>query len=218
MPRVSVERVIYKITTFGKTLGTGVVPAEGSPMLQDSGPIYRPWEESPKFLYESSSDGDLILSSVIKVSFYHSVILQRVVLDPCPSALLCSEADTQELKGCHFEAYRFDAPPYKLEWLRIRSSLCICHFSSVVRDKISDSESPFEREPNAFDGESLNDQWDTNSEAVSLDAEGGEDTDVKIVSEGTSYVPTYGIRKGLMKRQPVPLAVVYSDGSHAGAN
>ncbi|CAL2257077.1 unnamed protein product [Prunus armeniaca] len=44
--------------------------------------------------------------------------------------------------------------------------------SSAIRDKMSDSESPFESEPNAFDGESSDDQWDTNSEAVSLDAEG----------------------------------------------
>ncbi|CAL2265754.1 unnamed protein product [Prunus armeniaca] len=79
----------------------------------------------------------------------------------------------------------------------------------------SDSESPFEGEPNAFDGESSDDQRDTNSEVVNLDAEGGEDTDVEIISEGASSIPTHGIRKGLMIRQPTPLAVVYRDDSHA---
>ncbi|CAL8169204.1 unnamed protein product [Prunus armeniaca] len=83
---------------------------------------------------------------------------------------------------------------------------------------MSDSESPFEREPNAFDGESFDDKKDTNSEAVSLDVEGGKDTDVEILNEGTSSVPTHGIGKGLMTRQPVPLVVVYSNDSHAGVN
>ncbi|CAL8150037.1 unnamed protein product [Prunus armeniaca] len=83
---------------------------------------------------------------------------------------------------------------------------------------MSDSESPFEREPNALDGESSDDQGDTNSEAVSLNAEGGKDTDVKILGEGTSSVPTHGIGRGLMTTQPVPLVVVYSVSSHADAN
>ncbi|CAL9021502.1 unnamed protein product [Prunus brigantina] len=60
--------------------------------------------------------------------------------------------------------------------------------------------SPFESEPNAFDGESSDDQWDTNSEAVSLDAKGGEDTNVEILGEGPSSVPTHGIGKGLMTK------------------
>ncbi|CAL8112837.1 unnamed protein product [Prunus armeniaca] len=83
---------------------------------------------------------------------------------------------------------------------------------------MSDSKSPFEREPNAFDGETLDDQWDTSSEAVSLGAEGGEDTYVEILSEGPSSIPTHCIRKGLMTRQPVPLDVVYHDGSHVSVN
>ncbi|CAL9021039.1 unnamed protein product, partial [Prunus brigantina] len=83
---------------------------------------------------------------------------------------------------------------------------------------MSDSESPFEREPNAFDGESSDDQWDTSSEAVSLNAECGEDTDVEILSEGPSSVPTHIIGKGLMTKQPVPLAVVYRDDSRAGVD
>ncbi|CAL9020942.1 unnamed protein product [Prunus brigantina] len=88
---------------------------------------------------------------------------------------------------------------------------------SFVRG-MSDSESPFEREPNAFDGESSDDQWDTSSEAVSLNAECGEDTDVEILSEGPSSVPTHSIGKGLMTKQPVPLAVVYRDGRRAGVD
>ncbi|CAL8162418.1 unnamed protein product [Prunus armeniaca] len=79
-----------------------------------------------------------------------------------------------------------------------------------------DSESLFESEPNAFDGESSDDQRGTSSEAVSLDAKGGKDTDVEILGEGPSSVPTHDIGKGLMTKQPVPLVVVYRDGSHAG--
>ncbi|CAL8094078.1 unnamed protein product [Prunus armeniaca] len=81
---------------------------------------------------------------------------------------------------------------------------------------MSDSESLFESETNAFDGESSNNQWDTNSEAISLNAEGKEDTDVEILGEGPSSVPTHGIDKGFMTRQLVPLAMVYCEGSRAG--
>ncbi|CAL9024700.1 unnamed protein product, partial [Prunus brigantina] len=81
---------------------------------------------------------------------------------------------------------------------------------------MSDSESLFESEPNVFDGESSDDLFSSNSEAVSLDVEGGEDTDVKILSEGSSSVPTHDIGKGLMTKQPMLLAVVYCDGSHVG--
>ncbi|CAL2276292.1 unnamed protein product [Prunus armeniaca] len=83
---------------------------------------------------------------------------------------------------------------------------------------MSDSESPFEREPNTFDGESLDDHGDFDSEAVSLDAESGANTDVEIIDVGTSSVPTHDIGKGLMTSQPMSLAVVYSDRSHAKAH
>ncbi|CAL2253393.1 unnamed protein product [Prunus armeniaca] len=79
---------------------------------------------------------------------------------------------------------------------------------------MSDSESPFESELNAFDRESSDDLFDTNSEAMSLDAEAGEDSDVEIIDEGASSVPTHDIGNGLMTRQLVPLAMVYRDGSH----
>ncbi|CAL8101598.1 unnamed protein product [Prunus armeniaca] len=94
------------------------------------------------------------------------------------------------------------------------------HMSDPHRPFIlmSDSESPFESESNAFNGELSNDQWDTNSEAVSLGAEGGEDTNVEIIGEGANFVPTHDIEKGLMTRQPIPLAVVYRDGSYAGVD
>ncbi|CAL2224576.1 unnamed protein product [Prunus armeniaca] len=78
-----------------------------------------------------------------------------------------------------------------------------------------DSESLFESEPNAFDGESLDDQRGTSSEAVSLNAKGGEDTYVEILGEGPSFFPTHDIGKRLMTKQPVPLVVVYRDNSRA---
>ncbi|CAL2231763.1 unnamed protein product [Prunus armeniaca] len=51
--------------------------------------------------------------------------------------------------------------------------------STYDHDKLLmfDSESPFEREPNVFDGELLNDRQDTNSEALDLDSAESEDAD-----------------------------------------
>ncbi|KAL6272363.1 hypothetical protein ACE6H2_023055 [Prunus campanulata] len=83
---------------------------------------------------------------------------------------------------------------------------------------MSDSESPFEREPNTFDEESSDGQGDSSSETSSLDAESGEDTDVEVISERISSVPTHDIGKGLMTSQPMPLSVVYKDDSHTGLN
>lgn len=80
---------------------------------------------------------------------------------------------------------------------------------------MSDSESQFGSEPNAFEGESSDSLFDSDNEAVGSDAEDGEDTDIEILGEGLSSVPTHGIRKGLMT-QPMSLAVVYHDGSYVG--
>ncbi|CAL8999814.1 unnamed protein product [Prunus brigantina] len=79
---------------------------------------------------------------------------------------------------------------------------------------MSDSKSPFESEPNAFEGESSDGLFDSNSEAVSLGAEDGEDTDVEILGECPSSVPTHGIGKGLMTQHPMSLAVVYRNGTY----
>ncbi|KAI5335005.1 hypothetical protein L3X38_025138 [Prunus dulcis] len=76
---------------------------------------------------------------------------------------------------------------------------------------MSDSESPLESKPNTFDGESSDGLFDIDNEAMSLDAECGEDTDVEILGEGPSSVPIHSIRKRLMTKQPMPLAVVYRD-------
>ncbi|CAL2228809.1 unnamed protein product [Prunus armeniaca] len=80
---------------------------------------------------------------------------------------------------------------------------------------MSDSESFSEREPNAFDGESSDGLFNSDNEAVSPAAEGGSDTDVEILGEGPSSVPSHGIGKGLVTA-PVPLSIVYSDGRHVG--
>ncbi|CAL2228783.1 unnamed protein product [Prunus armeniaca] len=77
------------------------------------------------------------------------------------------------------------------------------------------SESFSEREPNAFDGESSDGLFNSNNEAVSPAAEGGSDTNVEILGEGPSSVPSHGIGKGLMTA-PVPLYIVYSDGCQVG--
>ncbi|CAL8115901.1 unnamed protein product [Prunus armeniaca] len=79
---------------------------------------------------------------------------------------------------------------------------------------MSDSESGFESEPNAYEGESSDGLFDSNSGAVGPDAEGGEDSDVEIIGEAPSSVLTHGIGKGFMTTQPVPLTVVYHDSSH----
>ncbi|CAL2239064.1 unnamed protein product [Prunus armeniaca] len=78
---------------------------------------------------------------------------------------------------------------------------------------MSDSESFSEREPNAFGGESSDSLFDSDSEAAVLDAGDGSDTDVEILGEGPSSVPTHGIGKGLITA-PAPLAIVYSNGRH----
>ncbi|CAL8174195.1 unnamed protein product [Prunus armeniaca] len=78
-----------------------------------------------------------------------------------------------------------------------------------------DSESFSERKPNAFGEESSDGLLDSDSEAAGPDAGDGSDTDVEILGEGPSSVPTHGIGNGLMTA-PVPLAIVYSDGRHVG--
>ena len=82
---------------------------------------------------------------------------------------------------------------------------------------MSDSESSFGSEPNAFD-EELSSGWDTSSGAASLGAESREDTDVEVIGEEIVSVPTHGIGKGLMTGQPLPLVAVYKDGTRFGTS
>ncbi|KAI5322918.1 hypothetical protein L3X38_031990 [Prunus dulcis] len=70
------------------------------------------------------------------------------------------------------------------------------HSKLPTISKMSDSESPFRNEPNAFDGE-LSSGWDTSSEAVSLGAEGVEDTDDELFGEEVQSAPVHGVGKGL---------------------
>ncbi|CAL8992685.1 unnamed protein product [Prunus brigantina] len=58
----------------------------------------------------------------------------------------------------------------------------------------------------------------SDNEAIGLDAEDGSDTDIEILGEGPSSVPTHGIGKGLIVRQPEPLVAIYRDVSHFGIN
>lgn len=81
-----------------------------------------------------------------------------------------------------------------------------------------DSESGFESEPNAFEGESPDRQKDTDSEESDQHTESDSGSDVEVVGERVRSVPTHGIGKGLMTSQPTPLAVVYSDGRQVDLN
>lgn len=81
---------------------------------------------------------------------------------------------------------------------------------------MSDSESGFESEPYAFEGESPDRQRETESEELSGDTVEDGDSDIEIVGERVHSVLTHGIGKVLMTSQPQPLAVVYRDGSHIG--
>ncbi|CAL8169582.1 unnamed protein product [Prunus armeniaca] len=83
------------------------------------------------------------------------------------------------------------------------------------RRLMCDSESFFEREPYAFGGESSEGLFDSDSEAVGPDAGDRSNTDVEILGECPSSIPSHGIGKGLMTA-PVPLSIVYSDGRHVG--
>ncbi|CAL2233800.1 unnamed protein product [Prunus armeniaca] len=80
---------------------------------------------------------------------------------------------------------------------------------------MSNSESFSEREPNAFSEESSDGLFDSDSEAVGPDAGDGSDTDVEILGESPSSVPSHGIGNGLMTA-PVPLSIIYSNGRHVG--
>ncbi|CAL8089454.1 unnamed protein product [Prunus armeniaca] len=80
---------------------------------------------------------------------------------------------------------------------------------------MSDSESLSEREPNAFGNESSDGLFDSDSKAVGPNARHRSHTDVEILGEGPSSVPSHGIGNGLMTT-PVPLFIVYSDGRHVG--
>ncbi|CAL2246709.1 unnamed protein product [Prunus armeniaca] len=61
-----------------------------------------------------------------------------------------------------------------------------------MQESMSDSESYSEREPNAFDEESSDGLFDSDGEAAGPDVEGGSDTDVEILGEGPSFIPTHG--------------------------
>ncbi|CAL2270927.1 unnamed protein product [Prunus armeniaca] len=63
---------------------------------------------------------------------------------------------------------------------------------------MSDSESRYDSEPNAFDGESSDDRKDTSSEVLSFDSASSKDTEVEIVGEGVGSIPAQGRGKGLI--------------------
>lgn len=63
---------------------------------------------------------------------------------------------------------------------------------------MSDSESRYDSEPKAFDGEPSDDRRGTSSEALSFGSADSEDTEIEVVGERVHPVPTHGKGKGLM--------------------
>ena len=57
---------------------------------------------------------------------------------------------------------------------------------------MSNSESQYDNEPNAFNGESSDDQRDLASEALSFDSADSEDAEVEIIGERVKAVPSFG--------------------------
>ncbi|KAL6279516.1 hypothetical protein ACE6H2_016397 [Prunus campanulata] len=81
---------------------------------------------------------------------------------------------------------------------------------------MSDSESGFESEPNAFENESPNRERASDGDESGQDTDSDSGSEVEVVGERLRAAPTHGIGKGLMTSQPLPLAVVYTDGRQVG--
>lgn len=73
---------------------------------------------------------------------------------------------------------------------------------------MSNNESPFDSEPNASDGESYDDQRDTDSEALSFDSADSEDAEVEVIGERVKVVPSVSRGKVLPMDKAVPLVAV----------
>ncbi|CAL9017677.1 unnamed protein product [Prunus brigantina] len=85
---------------------------------------------------------------------------------------------------------------------------------------MSDIESGFESgsesgEPNAYEGESSDGLFDTDSGVVAPDAEDGSDSEVEVLGECSGSAPSHGVGKGFMTA-PAPLMIVYADGRQVG--
>lgn len=78
---------------------------------------------------------------------------------------------------------------------------------------MSDNESRYNSEPNAFDGESSDDQTDTRSEALSFDSVDSEDNEVEIIGERVRAIPSVGKGKVLPTDRAVPCCVNYASTS-----
>ncbi|CAL9005056.1 unnamed protein product [Prunus brigantina] len=78
---------------------------------------------------------------------------------------------------------------------------------------MSDSESAFDFEPNAFDGKSSDDQRGSSSLQVSFESAESEDAEVEVIGEKIRAPPSFGKGKVLQRREAVPLDVVPCDGA-----
>ncbi|KAI5344300.1 hypothetical protein L3X38_012177 [Prunus dulcis] len=68
--------------------------------------------------------------------------------------------------------------------------------------------SAYDTKPNAFDGESSDDQRESGSVALSFDSADSEEDEVELVSERIKVVPSFGRGKVVQSNEVVPLAVV----------
>lgn len=76
---------------------------------------------------------------------------------------------------------------------------------------MSNSESPYDNEPNTFDRESSDNQRDTNSEALGFNSAESEDAEVEVIKERAKVVPSIGRRSVRPTDGAVPLAVIPCD-------
>ncbi|CAL2226904.1 unnamed protein product [Prunus armeniaca] len=81
-----------------------------------------------------------------------------------------------------------------------------------------DSESAYDFEPNAFDGESSDDQRDSSNVALSFESVDSEDAKVKVVGKKIKGPPPFGRGKVLQPNQTVPLDVVPCGDAYASTS
>ncbi|KAI5349899.1 hypothetical protein L3X38_002790 [Prunus dulcis] len=103
-------------------------------------------------------------------------------------------------KGFSIETCFYLRPPSVI----VRSRLL---YLTARHRSMSDSESAYDSEPNAFDGESSNDQRDSNSMALSFESAANEEAEVEVVREKIRAPPYFSRGKVLQPNQAVPLAV-----------
>lgn len=73
---------------------------------------------------------------------------------------------------------------------------------------MSHSDFAYDTEPNAFDGESSDDQGNSGSVALSFDSVSSEAAEIEVIGERVRAVPSFGRGKVLPIDRAVPLASI----------